>query len=40
MEDILSATADEVPPMENGEEYLIQLNVIADEKWPEVMQRT
>lgn len=38
MEDILSATADEVPLVENGEKPLIQLNVIADDKWPEVMQ--
>lgn len=38
MEDILFATADEVPPVENGEESLLQLNVIAYDKWPEVMQ--
>lgn len=37
-DEIFASGSEEVPPVENGEEPLIQLNVITDDKWPETMQ--
>lgn len=37
-DEIFAPATEEVPPVDNGEEPLIQLNVISDDKWPETMQ--
>lgn len=34
----MASEVGEVPPVDNGEDPLIQLNVISDGKWPETMQ--
>lgn len=37
-DEIFASGTEEVPPVETGDEPLIQLNVITDDKWPETMQ--
>lgn len=37
-DEIFAPAIEEVPPVDSGEEPLIQLNVISDDKWPETMQ--